>query len=164
MEYESEEFKEVLNHAENIEKKLHESKLEKIAQKLLTLLEQKPLDFAKLLNNEHQGNWSEICENCNTNEPVLAKIQPEDFVEGIMKIKPYQRIDVLYSLSQRNKRYNQNPSIAPEIKWISSIKQLLLAKACNLGEKSIEAYQLKTVIEEYIPSQEDLSQPQNLNS
>jgi len=148
-------FQQVLGHAKEIEKEIHQSKLKKSASDLMGLLPNDVFGFARQLVHAHLGDRHSL-SGLYADKPILASTDSTRFVQSLMVLCPSSRRDLLYGIAQRYKHPEIARMLSCELKWLERVNTELNEKLAGEGT-SLEAFQLKSAIDEYlIPSLENL--------
>lgn len=148
-------FQQVLDHAKTIETEIHLSKLMSSAIVLMDMLPNDVFGFCRQLVHPHLGDKHSL-SGLYADEPILASTDSSIFVRSLMDLKPMSRRDLLYGIAQRYKNPEIARKLVAELQWLERVYDGLGNELDGLGT-SIEAFQLKSVIDEYvIPSTENL--------
>jgi len=148
-------FQQVLGHAKEIEKEIHQSKLKRSASDLMGLLPNDVFGFARQLVHAHLGDRHPL-SGLYADEPILASIDSTRFVQSLMAMCPSSRRDLLYGIAQRYKHPGIARMLSSELQWLERVNNDLNEKVAGAGT-SLETIQLKSAIDEYlVPSLEIL--------
>lgn len=148
-------FQQVLGHAKEIEKKIHQSKLKRSASDLMGLLPNDVFGFARQLVHAHLGDRHSL-SGLYADEPILASIDSTRFVQSLMAMCPSSRRDLLYGIAQRYKHPEIARMLSSELQWLERVNNDLNEKVAGAGT-SLETFQLQSAIDEYlVPSLEIL--------
>jgi hypothetical protein len=148
-------FQQVLEHAKTIEKEIHQSKLVASAIVLMALLPDDVYGFCRQLVHAHLGDKHSL-SGLYADEPILASADSTRFVQSLMTLSPMSRRDLLYGIAQRYKHPEIARMLFSELQWLEMVDDGLKRELSCVGT-SIEAFQLKSAMDEYItPSIENL--------
>jgi hypothetical protein len=148
-------FQQVLGHAKEIEKKIHQSKLKRSASDLMGLLPNDVFGFARQLVHAQLGDRHSL-SGLYADEPILASIDSTRFVQSLMAMCPSSRRDLLYGIAQRYKHPEIARMLSSELQWLERVNNDLNEKVAGAGT-SLETFQLQSAIDEYlVPSLEIL--------
>ncbi len=148
-------FQQVLDRAKTIEKEINQSKLMTSAVVLMDLLPGDVFGFCRQLVHAHLGDKHSL-SGLYADEPILASADSTRFVRSLMDLKPMSRRDLLYGIAQRYKHPAIARMLVSELQWLERVDDGLKRELADAGT-SIEAFQLKSAIDEYIdPSIENL--------
>lgn len=148
-------FQHVLDHARGIEKEIHQTRLMASADVLMNCLPNDVFGFTRQLVHAHLGDKHSL-SGLYADEPILASTDSARFVCSLMGLSPMSRRGLLIGIRQRYK----NPEIArmlgSELQWLERVGNDLQRELAGLGT-SLEAYQLKSAIDEFVaPSIDNL--------
>jgi len=141
-------FQQVLDHAKTLEKEIHHSTLITSANVLMDLLPNDVFGFCKQLVHSHLGDKHPL-SGLYADEPILASADSTRFVQSLMDLNPMSRRDLLYGIAQRYKHPEIARMLASELEWLERVDDGLKHELTGIGT-SIEAFQLKSAIDEYI--------------
>jgi hypothetical protein len=148
-------FQQVLGRAKEIEEEIHQSKLERSASDLLEFLPNDVFGFTRQLVHAHLGDRNPI-SGLYADQPILASTDSTRFVQSLMYLRPSYRRDLLYGIAQRYKHPEIARMLSSELQWLEKVNTDLNEKLAGAGT-SLEAFQLKSAIDEYLaPSLENL--------
>lgn len=148
-------FQQVLEHAKTVEKEIHQSKLVASAIVLMALLPDDVYGFCRQLVHAHLGDKHSL-SGLYADEPILASADSTRFVQSLMTLSSMSRRDLLYGIAQRYKHPEIARMLFSELQWLEMVDDGLKRELSCVGT-SIEAFQLKSAMDEYItPSIENL--------
>ena len=124
---ETNEFKEIVAHYKIVVEKVAEELLPSVSENLLKLLSKDPNEFAKNIshNSHDSGLYLDV--------PVLKHIQPMDFAEAILCLKPEHIGQVFVALSIRYDGVQSNAGLISELPWIEQVLSVLEKKLETLS-------------------------------
>lgn len=148
-------FQQVLDHATGIEKEIHQTELMTSANVLMDFLPNDVFGFTRQLVHAHLGDKHSL-SGLYADEPILASADSARFVSSLMGLSPMSRRDLLYGIGQRYKNLVIARMLGSELPWLERVDNDLQRELADLGT-SLEAYQLKSAIDEFVaPSIDNL--------
>ena len=141
-------FQQVLDHANEIEQQILQSRLDASANDLMDFLPHDVSGFCRQLVHAHLGDRHSL-SGLYADEPILASADSTRFVQLLMKLPPMSRRDLLYGIAQRYKHPAISRRLKSELEWLERVKSELESVLAGLG-KCLEAFQLESAVNEYI--------------
>lgn len=137
-------FIKLLEYITEVSKKQVLDSLPKIGKDLLE-------DIKNNSDNFHKKIYYTGSMNNYNKYPVLRYIKPNDFVEAVIGVSPYERRGIILTISSRYKLSREVEVLLPEIAWLQEVTHLMINQAEQRKGK-ISSFQIERFTNTYLVS------------
>ena len=128
-EYQSKEFQEISKTLEEYQNDLEKEKINEEAKNFLVLMKTDSSKFLWRLCLTNSGETQKFLE-----VPVLAQIDPKDFITAYIESPPRNRLDVHHTIQERYKVLHFTSKLTDEFKWLKKVDSGLKNKVSALKQ------------------------------
>ncbi|MBD1873817.1 hypothetical protein H6F75_10005 [Nodosilinea sp. FACHB-131] len=162
--HETPQFKEIFSYFKEKLSSASKANLSEEALELLGILIENPGKFWRKISLGHMYDSSEIQEKQYHNIPILAEVNPRNFVDAILSVRNKDKLLVGYSIKDRYKfqSFPGNCDLISELDFLREVK-LILTQECENRHDKPSGYNLNLIAKEYLePAINKLEELSNL--
>lgn len=161
--FESDEFKLLCNHIDEVRKDIEETNWSNIAKELLSTMQKDYEKFKAVMTGKAYFNEGGVTLENYHDTPVLIHIDPCEFVIQLLTMANSQQERVFYLIENRYCITTYKEKLKPELEWLKSVRKLIIIESNKRKQEGrISGFLLlsfieilDTVIEQFNPQHED---------